>query len=153
MGRCYEFGVSIHDGCEHAMVVAAEGGHCECQVCATSCPGRFSGCAQVVARPGYVPLLAPRLPLPSAPPPASTVPVAVAPRPVEANGSAEATPSPPAPSGAVSLVQDLLEELRRQRATNDEMRSTMAELGERLGSLERALARLSETSLWELLRR
>lgn len=59
MGRCYEFGVSIDGGCEHAMSVVAEGGACECQVCAAHCPGRFAGCAQVVARPGYVPSLAP----------------------------------------------------------------------------------------------
>jgi hypothetical protein len=61
MGRCYEFGVLIHEGCEHAMTVAPEGGHCVCAECGTTCPGRFSGCAQIVSQPGYVPLLAPRL--------------------------------------------------------------------------------------------
>ena len=59
MGRCYEFGVSVHDGCEQAMVVAHEGGHCTCAACGAACPGRFKGCAIVVAQPGYVPLSAP----------------------------------------------------------------------------------------------
>lgn len=59
MGRCYEFGVSVEDGCEHAMSVVADGGACECTVCQAQCPGRFAGCAQVVSQPGYIPALAP----------------------------------------------------------------------------------------------
>ncbi|MGI8685799.1 MAG: hypothetical protein ACR2MO_12065 [Acidimicrobiales bacterium] len=66
MGRCYEFGVEIHAGCEHAMVVTAEGGACECNVCSTVCPGRFAGCAAVVAIPGRVPPSAPAWATPSA---------------------------------------------------------------------------------------
>jgi hypothetical protein len=59
MGRCYEFGVSLSEGCEHAMVVAAEGGRCVCATCGSSCPGQFRACAAIVANPGYVPLTAP----------------------------------------------------------------------------------------------
>ncbi len=66
MGRCYEFGVEIHAGCEHAMVVTAEGGACECKVCSTVCPGRFAGCAAVVAIPGRVPPSAPAWATPGA---------------------------------------------------------------------------------------
>lgn len=59
MGRCYEFGVEIQAGCEQAMVVTAAGGACECRDCSTTCPGRFAGCATVVANPGRVPPSAP----------------------------------------------------------------------------------------------
>jgi hypothetical protein len=59
MGRCYEFGAVIGEGCGHAMVVSDEGGHCVCPVCQVTCPGKFNGCAGIVAQPGYVPLSAP----------------------------------------------------------------------------------------------
>jgi hypothetical protein len=59
MGRCYEFGVSLKEGCEHAMVVAPEGGRCICPACGMSCPGQFKACALVVSKPGYVPVAAP----------------------------------------------------------------------------------------------
>lgn len=59
MGRCYEFGVSITAGCEHAMVVGPEGGYCQCPSCGKQCPGQFKACAQVVAIPNYVPPGAP----------------------------------------------------------------------------------------------
>src|SRR5947208_2289691 len=59
MGRCYEFGVAVVEGCEHAMVVSAEGGACQCSVCGAHCPGRFEGCEAIVAVPGRVPPLAP----------------------------------------------------------------------------------------------
>src|SRR5689334_10238395 len=61
MGRCYEFGVSIADGCEHAMAVADEGGYCHCTACGSRCDGRFRACAEVVAKPGYVPVAAPKV--------------------------------------------------------------------------------------------
>lgn len=64
MGRCYEFGVEIHAGCEQAMVVTAAGGACQCTACATTCPGRFAGCAAVVAIPGRVPPSAPQWSVP-----------------------------------------------------------------------------------------
>lgn len=66
MGRCYEFGAAIHAGCERAMIVTAEGGACECDVCGTLCPGRFSGCAEVVAIPRRVPPSAPAWSVPGA---------------------------------------------------------------------------------------
>ena len=59
MGRCYEFGVVIAEGCDHVMVVPAEGGKCVCSGCGTDCLGRFNGCASIISQPGYVPLLAP----------------------------------------------------------------------------------------------
>lgn len=59
MGRCYEFGVVITEGCDHAMVVPAEGGKCVCSGCGADCLGRFNGCASIISQPGYVPLLAP----------------------------------------------------------------------------------------------
>ncbi len=59
MGRCYEFGVVIGAGCDHAMVVPAGGGRCECRSCGAVCTGRFDGCAAIVSQPGYVPVVAP----------------------------------------------------------------------------------------------
>jgi len=66
MGRCYEFGVPVVDGCEHAMVVVAEGGACACSACGAHCLGKFAGCADIVAQPGYVPSTAPAGLVPSA---------------------------------------------------------------------------------------
>src|SRR5689334_18886917 len=65
MGRCYEFGASIADGCEHAMQVGPEGGYCRCTGCGTRCEGRFHGCAAILARPGYKPVGAPSRPQPA----------------------------------------------------------------------------------------
>lgn len=59
MGRCYEFGVVIHEGCEHTMVVSPEGGACLCGSCGASCTGRFRGCDAVLALPGHIPIAAP----------------------------------------------------------------------------------------------
>jgi hypothetical protein len=59
MGRCYEFGVAIGDGCEHAMVVSDGGGACGCAACGATCGGRFRSCAEVTSTPGYIPLAAP----------------------------------------------------------------------------------------------
>jgi hypothetical protein len=97
MGRCYEFGTSIADGCDHAMAVVDEGGACRCPACGASCLGRFAACAQVLARPGYVPVHAPRM----AVPPVPTTPPAppAGPEPVPA-------PSVPAPAAtAVASVR------------------------------------------------
>lgn len=79
MGRCYEFGAVVHEGCGHAMVVTDAGGACGCAVCGALCEGRFKGCAQVVAQPGYVPVSAPAWARPGAEvdpavPPAATPP-------------------------------------------------------------------------------
>src|SRR5687768_4144955 len=60
MGRCYEFGAVIHEGCDHAMVVSPEGGACVCGTCGVACTGRYSGCEAILAIPGHVPLAAPR---------------------------------------------------------------------------------------------
>ena len=78
MGRCYEFGVVVREGCDHAMVVPGEGGRCECAACGASCPGRFPGCAAIVSRPGYVPVLAPAwaLAAPAAAPAPEALPAA-----------------------------------------------------------------------------
>ena len=43
------------------MAVSQAGGFCECRECGATCPGRFRACADVVARPGYVPVTAPKL--------------------------------------------------------------------------------------------
>jgi hypothetical protein len=59
MGRCYEFGTSIADDCDHAMVVSSEGGSCVCVRCGTACTGRFAGCSEIIAQPGRVPVFAP----------------------------------------------------------------------------------------------
>ena len=60
MGRCYEFGVVIEEGCDHAMVVSPEGGACVCAGCGAGCTGRFGGCSAILAMPGHVPLAAPK---------------------------------------------------------------------------------------------
>lgn len=60
MGRCYEFGVAVHEGCEQPMVVPAEGGKCVCATCGAVCHGKFRGCDAIISQPGYVPLAAPR---------------------------------------------------------------------------------------------
>src|SRR5687767_3307675 len=66
MGRCYEFGVEIHAGCEQAMVVTEKGGACECRDCGTLCRGRFGGCGAVISVPARVPPAAPAWALPGA---------------------------------------------------------------------------------------
>ncbi|HET9443040.1 MAG TPA: hypothetical protein VFO65_06935 [Acidimicrobiales bacterium] len=85
MGRCYEFGAEIHAGCEQAMVVTDEGGACVCRSCGTRCPGRFSGCAGVIAVPGRVPPSAPARAL-------AVVPPAVAGRTAPAGARSAAAP-------------------------------------------------------------
>jgi hypothetical protein len=59
MGRCYEFGVAVHEGCEQAMVVPPEGGKCVCPTCEVECLGKFEGCEAVISRPFYIPPSAP----------------------------------------------------------------------------------------------
>ncbi|MBW3548159.1 MAG: hypothetical protein KY452_08530 [Actinobacteria bacterium] len=45
MGRCYEFGPKIVEGCDHPMT--AEPSSCSCERCGAVCTGRFRGCADV----------------------------------------------------------------------------------------------------------
>lgn len=77
MGRCYEFGVLVGKGCEHAMVVPDAGGRCECATCAVVCTGKFAACAAITDHPGYVPSTAPAwavavgTPAPPTPPPSA----------------------------------------------------------------------------------
>lgn len=59
VGHCYEFGVAVDASCGHAMIVAPEGGACVCSTCNAHCEGRFPACAGIIARPGYVPAVAP----------------------------------------------------------------------------------------------
>lgn len=59
MGRCYEFGVVVGEGCEHAMVVTTEGGECQCGTCGAGCAGRFAACEAILGQPGYIPVTAP----------------------------------------------------------------------------------------------
>ena len=117
MGRCYEFGVSIREGCEHAMVVPAEGGRCECVGCGTSCPGRFKGCGRVIAQPGYIPSTAPGWSL--TPPEEPAAVVAAVPTPL--------VPSPPSPvedvvvgtPAQLETVIDLIEDVAKQISARD----------------------------------
>jgi hypothetical protein len=59
MGRCYEFGTVIVDGCDHAMRVADAGGACICPTCGAHCEGRYKGCVPILQHAGYVPSTAP----------------------------------------------------------------------------------------------
>lgn len=132
MGRCYEFGTSIAEGCDHAMVVTSSGGACVCVRCQTLCGGRFGGCAAVIAEPGRIPAYAPAWALdPEASPPA---PVAIGrardridvvpPTPVASNGVApaylngQAAPSaPPAAERDLSLLMAAIDRFARDIAS------------------------------------
>lgn len=59
MGRCYEFGPQIVEGCRHAMVVAEDGSACACPKCGAHCTGRFNACGTILAQPGHIPPGAP----------------------------------------------------------------------------------------------
>ena len=111
MGRCYEFGVTVEDGCDHAMVVSAEGGVCECSECGASCRGRFTGCEAVLARPGHVPIAAPRHLVDSHRPRSETVPLLAAdPSPGGALAPSMAAEAPghvPARSDAMAALETL----------------------------------------------
>jgi len=47
MAWCQEFGVQIHEGCDHLM--AADFDRCSCADCGVICHGKFPGCATVWA--------------------------------------------------------------------------------------------------------
>ncbi|HEX7167982.1 MAG TPA: hypothetical protein VF230_13475 [Acidimicrobiales bacterium] len=161
MGRCYEFGVSIAAGCDHAMVVVEEGGACRCVSCATICRGRFAGCVRVLSTPGYVPVLAPRralVPRQSASVPADPLPAQ------EVNGHSSdlrmpgpAAPPAPAPPTAAeierrALERALLDELRASGTVVGDLRKSIQELAIRINDLEVALGRVETTGNRDLLR-
>lgn len=109
MGRCYEFGAEIHAGCEFAMVVAAEGGRCECAGCGAVCPGRFNGCPSVTSKPGYSPKGAP----------VATEGVRT-PEPIRASGVPE-QPVLDRPAPSASLAAMNVPELAEVRSLLDEL--------------------------------
>ena len=123
MGRCYEFGVVVGQGCDHPMVVASDGSACACSECGALCKGRFDGCAAVLARPGYSPVVTTvpvSIAAPRVRPPASSVAVAVAPAvpevpAVEVPLVAEA----PEPVVSEQPVMDSIDALRRDLETRD----------------------------------
>ena len=141
MGRCYEFGVVIAEGCDHVMVVPAEGGKCVCSGCGTECLGRFNGCASIISQPGYVPLLAPK---PSA---ASRARAAPALRPIAEPAPAHAhveqahpipAPPPPPPPSVVPLFTD--KQVERLLSAPEEVLDKMQVLGEHLRERDNELA-------------
>lgn len=111
MAYCYEFGTQVKDGCGHAMSVVPEGGSCTCLACGAACTGLFSGCAAIVKKGGYMPILAPRWATSGkagnglavkaeTPPPAVTLAPSVVVHP-------DAAPEP-APVGGLEEVRSLL---------------------------------------------
>lgn len=140
MGRCYEFGAVVVSGCDHPMVVVAEGGACACTECAAFCRGKFSGCPDIVARPGYVPVLAPK-----------TVRTAR----VRVNGSAPAPAATEVPASHQehTVVDELLTALSSERAVVEQLTTELARLHKRVDELETAITKLSQSTLWDLLRR
>lgn len=132
MGRCYEFGTSIAEGCDHAMVVTNAGGACVCIRCQTLCGGRFSGCAAVIAEPGRIPAYAPAWALDADASPPAPVTIgrareridAAPPSPMSSNGVAasysngQAAPSAPAAAERdVSLLMAAIDRFARDIAS------------------------------------
>lgn len=136
MGRCYEFGVLIGEGCEHAMVVPESGGRCQCATCGAACTGKFAACASIIDRPGYVPATAP------------TWAVAVGtPGPAPAPSSPPAAgpaPRPSSPDPAVGTVAGALVEAVAERLAEID-----AELGARIDTLSKAVDELRRQSAQE----
>lgn len=132
MGRCYEFGAAINSACEHAMVVDEDGGRCGCATCGATCLGRFAGCADIISRPGFVPVTAPAW---------AVARPALAPASA-ANGAIDITGvevgSAPAPEPAPAVPSVTREEFEALRADLDEMVDKMR------GIIDEALAATSE---------
>lgn len=141
MGRCYEFGVVVGEGCDHAMVVPAGGGRCQCATCGVACTGKFTACAAIIDQPGHVPSTAP----------AWAVAVG-GPRPEPAPPPLPAGPAPrPAPE-----LTELVEAVAKQIAEHDvelvnridDLAARVAELqrqgAQQAASLQAALARLAD---------
>jgi hypothetical protein len=154
MGRCYEFGVSIDEACDHAMVVAPEGGACVCATCGSSCTGRFTGCAAILAKPGHVPLAAPRrlVDLPHA---AGRVTVPLRPPAPEPEERSDPTPTVPTSQPILTEAIDRLDKLpalvesmgggidalrEELRQRDDELLSVFERLAEAYDRVARELA-------------
>ena len=145
MGHCYEFGVTIKDGCGHAMRVPTKTGACVCPTCNARCEGRFEACARIVSKKGYVPATAPKWaidctepPKIKAPPPRRTMVAA----PVVA---ADSTPS----SDDAGLLRP---ELDTAKAVADAVEQAQTRLidalrAELLQSLQPSIAALREELL------
>jgi hypothetical protein len=101
MGQCYEFGVTIKEGCGHAMRVPTEAGACVCPTCKARCEGRFEACARIVSEPGYVPVTAPRWAIDCTEPPETEAPL---PRRATASGPGFAA-APDAPGDEVGTLR------------------------------------------------
>lgn len=145
MGRCYEFGVAVQDGCEHAMVVVAEGGACACSECGAHCTGQFNACSQIVSMPGYVPVGAPRTGRDEATA-KSSVPAAPQPAPTLDPPRVPALREPPTPAmGAeIANVRSMLEALLdRPDRTADAVQAISHELAVRDEELADAFGRLT----------
>jgi hypothetical protein len=151
MGRCYEFGVSIREGCEHAMVVPADGGRCVCVSCDTACPGRFKGCVAVISQPGYVPVTAPAWSLHRDLSKDPAVPVGAPSIDEGRTGVASASHAEPAsPAGSPSFDPDvvvaLVEDLGKQIARRDaELGALFDRFVEEFQKLRDEVARQSES--------
>jgi len=100
MGRCYEFGTSIVEGCDHAMVVTSTGGACVCVRCQTLCGGRFGGCTAIIAEPGRIPAYVPAWALD--PDASALAPVAIG----RARDRIDVAPPSPASSNGMALYSN-----------------------------------------------
>lgn len=139
MGRCYEFGVSISDGCEQAMFVPAEGGRCECSGCGAPCHGQFRGCSAIISKPGYMPAIAPKWAR-------GPRPIATATRPIPDGDTMSAQAPVPAPTAVpaptLEEILPLIDASIRQAfaARDHELVEALARLGNALGQARRDLA-------------
>ena len=112
MGQCYEFGVTIKDGCGHAMRVPTKTGACVCPTCQARCEGRFEACARIVSEKGYVPVTAPQWAVDCTEPPAIESPL---PRRVTLAVPGIAADSSP-PSGDVGVLRAELDATKAELA-------------------------------------
>lgn len=151
MGRCYEFGVSISDGCEQAMFVPPEGGRCVCIGCGAPCHGQFRGCSAIISKPGYVPAIAPKWARGPRPPATAT-------RPIPDGDTTSAQAQAPAPT---AVPAPKLEEflplidaaIRREFAARDhELVEALARLGKALAQARLDLA-AQQQAMTDLTRR
>src|SRR5688572_23223867 len=146
MGRCYEFGVAVAEGCEHAMVVTPEGGACQCRGCGVRCEGRFPGCAAIVAIPNRVPPAARTLVASAAAVAAELSPHAAGTNGHGRNGTttvAEQRAAPALPKGAAADGEQQSEVVveQRLRAELQKIREAQHLLHARLNQLEHQLAK------------
>ena len=131
MGRCYEFGVLVGEGCQHAMVVPPGGGHCHCETCGVQCTGKFAACTAIIAQPGYVPTTAPAWAVARADPGPRVAP----PEP-------STVPAPAGPQNAMDLTE-LVEGVSKQLAEHDtDLATRLDALAEQIDELQRQSAQL-----------